>query len=237
MTFYDFTFLGKRPTDFGSLLHVKTHDIGFPDKNKYVQSVANSNITFDFSAIYGSQTYGEREVKYVINVLNGRDYDAEAMHGLKTRVINWVLSANSKQPLYDDKLPDYHFLAEVQGGNAIADNFRSGELTITFTCYPFMIKNRAEGDDDWDSFDFENGIAQDVEFDVNGVKEIYLINDGITEAYPEITASAKMTITINGVSYQIVAGRNTGIVLPIGENPITISGKGHINFDWHKEVI
>lgn len=236
MSFYDFKFLGKRPSDFGELLHVKERDIGFPSKNKITKSVANSNLTFDFSAVYGSQTYGEREVKYVINVLDDHQ-NPQDMHRLKTKLINWLLSADEKQPLYDDSIPAYHFLAEVQGNNAIEDNFRRGELKVTFTCDPFMIRDKAQGEDDWDSFYFDEDIAQDVEFDVSGSKTIHLINDSIVEEYPVVKTSAVMTVTVNGVSYKLVAGKNDGVVLPVGNNQITIAGKGHISFYWRKEVI
>lgn len=237
MSFYDFKFLGKRPSDFGELLHVKERDIGFPSKNKITKSVANSNLTFDFSAVYGSQTYGEREVKYVINVMDGKDYDPVTMHGLKTELINWILGANQKQELYDDSIPEYHFLAEAQSNNSIEDGFRKGDLTITFTCYPFMIRNKAEGDDDWDSFDFDEDIAQDVDFDVDGTKTVYLINDSISESYPSVKADAAMTVMVGNAKYDIAAGNNDGVALPVGDNEITITGKGHITFVWHKEVI
>lgn len=236
MSFYDFKFLGKRPSDFGELLHVKDRDIGFPSKNKITKSVANSNLTFDFSTVYGGQTYSEREVKYVINVLDDHQ-NPQDMHRLKTKLINWLLSADEKQPLYDDSIPAYHFLGEVQGNNAIEDNFRCGELTVTFTCDPFMIRDKEQGDDDWDSFYFDEDIAQVTDFDIDESETIHLINDSIVEEYPIVQTNAAMTVTVNSVPYKLVAGNNEGLVLPVGDNEITITGKGHISFSWYKEVI
>lgn len=234
--FYDFEFLDKKPNDFGSNVRVKSHDIGFPAKNKITANVAFSNETYDFSSIYGSQTYGERKVKYVINVLGDTQIDVLTAHSIKTNIINWVMSSDHKVPLFDDKLPGYHFLGEVQGDNDYVDNVKTGELNITFTCYPFMIKDEAEGDDIWDTFDFNNGIAQCVDFDVDGIKEFILINNGIGEVDATVENGADMILIINGTQEQLAKGTNH-IKLKNGVNTIKAMGSCHIHFEWHKEVI
>lgn len=237
MIYNDFKFQGQRPTDFNKYIRVKSRDIGFPNKTKIVSSVPFSNQIYDFSTIYGDQAYSEREIKYVLNVVDPNDFTAQRMSLLKTKLINWLMKPNRKVPLYDDTITGYHFLGEVQSENSIEDNFRYGELTITFTCYPFMIKDLAEGNDIWDDFNFETDVAQVTEYDIVGSKTITLINAGIQTSYPEVTCSADMVVTIDGTTYELKAGVSTGVPLAIDLNSLTIIGNGHIKLDWHREVI
>lgn len=237
MKFFDFTYLGKRPSDFGAYVHVATHDIGFPSKVKTVVTVPYSNQVYDFSTVGGVQPYNERKVTYVINVVNKYGYDQVSMHQLKTEIVNWLYSSNSKKELYDDKLPDYHFLAELQEEADLKDDIRSGELTVVFTCYPFMIANKFEGDDEWDTFDFETGIAQNVNFKINGSRTINLINDSVIPVTPEITTDAPLTIQTGGNLYQVSAGVSKEIPLQTGTNRIDVTGQGNISFAWRREVV
>lgn len=235
--FYDFTFDGKRPADFGRNICVQSRDIGFPNKTKIISSVPFSNAIYDFSTIYGDQNYSEREIKYVLNVIDVNQFTTQRMHALKTQLINWLMKPNQKVPLYDDSLPGYHFLGEVQSENSIVDNYRFGEFTITFTCYPFMIKDLAEGNDIWDSFNFETDVAQITEYDIVDSKTITLINVGIQTAYPEVTCSSDMAVSIGSTTYELKAGISTGLPLAVDANTLVINGNGHIKFDWHREVI
>lgn len=237
-TFYDFRFLDKRPTDIDRFAHVKTREISIPEKVKVSENIPFSNTVFDFSSIYGGQKYDERTVKYVINIVGIDAGDQIAVHRIKTRLINWLMGTNTKQPLYDDKYPDYYFLAEVQGNNSLEDNSYTGELTVSFTCYPFMIKIHAEGDDDWDSFDFDNGVAQAVDYDINGSQNIALINPSATSVSCAVTITGgPISMTVDGVKYELLSGTNTDIVLPNGNVNLLASGTGKIHFDWHREVI
>lgn len=235
--YYDFVFQDKRPTDFDKYIRVASRDIDFPEKTKIIASVPFSNQVYDFSTMYGDQAYSERKVKYVLNVIDPSNFTAQRMQALKTKLINWLMKPNRKVPLYDDTITGYHFLGEVQSENSIEDNFRYGELTITFTCYPFMIKDLAEGNDIWDDFNFETDVAQNVEYDITGSKTITLINVGIQTAYPSVTCSSNMTISVGGTVYQLKAGVSTGLPLAVDANTLTIAGNGHIKLDWHREVI
>lgn len=106
-----------------------------------------------------------------------------------------------------------------------------------FTCYPFMIANKFEGDDEWDTFDFETGIAQNVNFKINGSRTINLINDSVIPVTPEITTDAPLTIQTGGNLYQVSAGVSKEIPLQTGTNRIDVTGQGNISFAWRREVI
>lgn len=237
MTKYDFKFDGHRPNDFGCNVHVKSHNIGFPEKTKVTAIIPFSNTVYDFSKAYGSQTYGERTISYVVNVAANVGTDVEQVHEVKRQLINWLMKPIGKVPLFDDKVPDYYFLGEVQANNSFEDSVQLGGLTVTFTCYPFMIKIKPEGDDVWDTFNFEHDIAQMTSFVVNGVTTTTLINDGINAVQPNITSDADMTVTLAGAAYKISKGTSTNLLLPIGVNTVVVEGAGTISFEWHEEVI
>lgn len=237
MTIYSFQFMNHRPEDFGNYIRTKTHNIGFPSRNKITAEIPFSNTKYDFSNIYGGQTYNERELEFVINVFDPNHWDQVTMHRIKTKLANWLESGKGKQPLVDEKLPGWHFMAEPETGLSIEDNYQSGELAVKFVAYPFMIRDTPVGDDVWDTFNFEHDVAQYTSFKVNGSKTVLLINSGITTSYPEIIADADMTIIIGNREYSIKAGTSTGIELPIGESSVLVKGTGNVSLVWHKEVI
>lgn len=235
--FYEFEFDGKRPSDFGRWIKVKTHDISYPSKTKITATVPFSSTVYDFSAVGGDQAYDTRKVTFVINVLKPDGLDPVSMHSASTALVNWLSRPVGEIELRDDKLPGWHFLGEVQSAPSLADAVRTGEMTVEFECYPFMIRDTAAGDDRWNDFAFDTDVAQVTEFDVDGEARVILINNGAQAVSPIITADAEMTVEIVGVEYKLQAGVNEGLPLPIGENWLLISGTGHISFDWHQEVI
>ena len=68
------------------------------------------NGSYDFSLLYGEQTYSERQLEYTFN-LNERN--KIAMNIKKIQVLEW-LNDGGKQPLFDDTIPGFYFLAEVE---------------------------------------------------------------------------------------------------------------------------
>lgn len=134
-------------------------NIGLPVKIKNIQRVPFSNIEYDFSYLYGEQTYTNRKLTYDFNI-GIQNISQESMQREKSRIVNWLMNSRGKQPLYDDAIPGWHFLAEVEDELDFKEDDRTGILTVTFTAYPFMIRNVSEGDDIWDTFDFEYDVSQ-----------------------------------------------------------------------------
>src|SRR5699024_4359507 len=158
---YGIRFNGKHShKDMGVTLGVE-RDIGYPEKNKIKVQVPFYNVEYDFSFLYGEQTYTERQLTYTFNVL---DMDVinttERINILETKLSNWLMNSNGKKRLYDDVIPNYYYLAEVEGGLDFDELWNSGTLTVEFTAYPFMIAELQEGNDIWDTFNFELDVAQ-----------------------------------------------------------------------------
>lgn len=152
------TFLGKHSYKDLGITMSPERNIGIPNKIKNKHRVPFSNVTYDFSRLYGEETYGERTLTYNFNI-GGIRATKEQMVSEKTKIVNWLMHSDGKQALYDDTIPGWHFLAEVEGGMVFQENWRTGILTVTFTAYPFMIRNISE-DDVWDTFNFEYDVVQ-----------------------------------------------------------------------------
>lgn len=235
---YGIRFLNRHShEDFG--VTIQTKEIGNPDKEKIKVKVPFSNVEYDFSQIYGSQTYTTRPLTYVFNVAEMVNFTKEKMNNIKTQLMNWLMNSNGKQRLYDDAYPGYYFLAEVEGNTSFVENWSVGTLTVTFTAYPFMISELQEGHDIWDDINFDLDILQPVEFTISGTLDITLYNAGTPNITPEIEATSPMEIIKEGVTYSLPSGRSKGsdFMLVSGENDLKINGNGKIKFLFYKELI
>ncbi|PEO16806.1 phage tail protein [Bacillus wiedmannii] len=237
---YGINFNGKHSyDDMGYTMPADGRDIGFPSKEKIVVKVPFSNVEYDFSEIYGSQTYTSRTLKYQFNVLRQGNFTPHAMQIEKTKLINWLMNTGGRKKLYDDTIPGYYFLAEVESAADFQDDWETGTMTVTFRAYPFMIAELYEGNDIWDGFNFDLDVAQTTNFTVNGMLQVVLLNVGASGVVPEITTSKQMKIIKDGVTYTVSTGitRDKNFVLKSGENPIKVTGNGTISFRFYKELI
>lgn len=236
---YGIKFDGKHSyNDMGYTMPAE-RDIGFPSKEKIIVQVPFSNVEYDFSELYGSQTYTSRPLKYQFNILKRGNYTPYAMQIEKTKLINWLMNTKGRKKLYDDTIPGYYFLAELESAADIQDDWETGTLTATFRAYPFMIAELQEGNDIWDSFNFDLDVAQTTEFNVDGSLTVTLLNVGTPDVTPEIIASNQMKISKDGVTYMLPSGftKDSNFVLKPGENILRINGSGTISFRFHKELI
>ncbi|WP_110928418.1 phage tail protein [Bacillus massiliglaciei] len=217
---------------------IESRDIGIASKQKNLITVPFSNIQYDFSELYGSQVYEPRPLTYVFTIMNKQQLNVQYVHIIKTKLLNWLSSTRGKVRLYDDAIPGYYFLAEFDEGGSFQDDWKSGLLTANFTAYPFMIADLPEGNDIWDSFNFELDVSQKVRFDVNGQLSINLLNAGTPDVTPRIVTSSAMTLKKDQVTMQVPAGtsQSDDFTLQPGDNIITITGKGSIEFVYYKEM-
>ncbi|MCB5934499.1 phage tail family protein [Caldibacillus thermoamylovorans] len=236
---YGITFNGKHSyRDFGVTIAEK--NIGYPEKQKIKVQVPFSNIEYDFSEIYGEQTYTPRPLSFTFNVVERHKLnDTVLINLLETQLSNWLLGSIGKQRLYDDSMPGYYYLAEVEGGLDFDELWNHGKLTVQFTAYPFMISELPEGHDIWDEFNFELDVAQITDFEVNGTLNVVLYNVGTPNLIPGIETSAPMQIVKNSITYNVPTGKSKSdeFRLQSGENKITITGNGTIKFLFYKELI
>src|SRR5690625_517380 len=106
--YYGIDFNGKHSyRDFG--ITIADKNIGYPDKEKIKVKVPFSNVEYDFSELYGDQTYTTRPLSFTLNVLDRhRNINTEKVNILETKLSNWLMGSVGKQPLYDDSMPNYY---------------------------------------------------------------------------------------------------------------------------------
>lgn len=233
---YGIIFNGKHSFDDFGVTMPSGKSIGIPNKKKIKIAVPFSDEEYDFSELYGTQSYEPRTLTYPFNIL---DKNKERMNIKKTQIINWLMASSGKKKLYDDALPGYYFLAEVEGQSSFEENWQTGVLTANFTAYPFMISEFKEGHDIWDEFNFELDVAQQVDFNINGSLNMTLLNVGKTGLSPKIETSAAMTIQLRDRTFNLPAGENHSrdFILNPGDNDLIIYGNGSISFEFYKELI
>ena len=232
---YNITYNNKHSfNDFG-LKRFNSKEHKSPNKNKIYENIPFMNGTYDFSNIYGSCNYSDRELNYsfLIEVEN-----EEVMNYKKIAIENWLLGTNSKSILIDEDLKGYYYMAECTEVNF--DNYYNfGLIDVTFNAYPFKIGESYEGNNLWDSFNFELDVLQDTKFTVNGTSNVSIYNSSIIDIEPEIVASSSFEITLDGKKYAVEAGtsKDYRFKLRKGNNNLTLKGNGTIEFRFRKEVL
>ena len=218
--------------DFG--LTVRDATTETKKKNKTLVKIPFMNGSYDFSSLYGGQTYEEETRTYEFNLITKDKYDLEIQ---KIRISDWLLDGEQTE-IYDDLLVGYHRLAECVD-LSFEENHNYAKVIANFRTYPFKIRNEYEGDDVWDAFNFELDVAQDVKFTVESFKREVLINNGSNVVTPVVVCSAPMTVALNNKTFKFPEGESKDyrFRLKKGDNPLKIKGNGTIEFKFRKEVL
>ncbi|XRJ96178.1 phage tail protein [Latilactobacillus sakei] len=221
--------------DYGLTINEK--EIGNPAKKKRRVAIPNGNGYYDYASILGEQ-YGERQLKYTFNIGDYATLRKDIMNVDKIKVLNWLVPGEQRK-LFDEAIPDYYFLAEVQEAPTFTEWKGTGTLEVTFTAYPFKISNKYEGDDIWDTFNFELDMAQNTEFNVNGAQTITIFNNSVIRIAPSIEVTGKVTVSLNGKTVTFESGiyNRSPINFSRGENTLQLSGTGTIYFKFRKELL
>lgn len=229
------TFNGHHTSEFG--LKETTDDvIGMPAKTKLTYAPIASNQVVDLSNLYGP-TFGERT--FTKNFMFDENmWTAETQYQMWTKLVNWLMQPPGKIPLWDDVMHDYHYLGEVQAAPNFKEDYHQGTLQVTWQCYPFRIKDKAEFDDVWDTFNFENDVAQVTHLNSERMMTT-LFNTGVADVAILATSDVAVTLVINGDVHELVKGSNndTKLVLSPGENDVSINSAANVDISWHQEVI
>jgi predicted phage tail component-like protein len=219
--------------DMGLVMHSKS--IQPPSKKKIKESVPFMNGSYDFSTVAtnGEMTYNEREITVVLGMPTDTK---ERLQIIYSRTLEWLSDSGKCNLIFDD-IQDYYYVAEVEDASTFEEVVNFGKLSVTFTAYPFKSSVDYVGDV-WDTFNFEEDVVQDVEFDVTGSKNVQIYNAGRTIS-PKINCNATMTAATNGYTTNLKMGDNSDwrFKLKNGTNDINITGTGHIKFIFRKESL
>lgn len=212
-------------------------NVGLPEKSKTRIQIPNTSLYYDYANIFGD-VYSERTLEYAFLICDVNALNTIELEHRKGMIANWLIPG-SQHLLQDSAIPGYYFKAEVQSSPEYTDNTDYAFFKVSFTCYPFRIRNFEEGKDIWDTFDFDNDVAQDTSFSISGSQKILLINTGSTVLSPGINVTGNLSITMNDETKTFTSGSytDTGLVLERGKNVVNLSGSGTVQFHFTKEVI
>lgn len=211
--------------------------IGYPDKTKTRIRIPNSNIYYDYEKVFGD-LYEERTLEYDFLVMMPNALSEEDMEYIKSQVINW-LTPGVEHRIEDTAIPFYYFIGEISSAPEWTQDNGYGTLKVKINCYPYKISVDDMADDLWDSFDFNNDVAQFLEFEVNKETTERIYNASSTAVSPKLIVTGNVTVEAHGEKVTLNAGTytETEIKLNVGWNDIKLSGNGTIKFSFHKEVL
>lgn len=184
----------------------------------------------DLTDIFGRTLYGNRKIKaefvlkeqsaeeWMINISNIANY----LHGRKRKL---VLESDPMY-YYEGRITENH---EKQ--------YRPfSVVTIEADCAPYKkeVEDSLDTDWLWDAFSFEDGIIREYgNLEVNGSYTLLIIGREQI-VVPVFYASAAMTVTYNGVTYDLIAGENKiySIALGEGEHTLVFTGNGTVSVEY-----
>ena len=232
---YGISYNNKHSFNDLGLTILNTRVIETPSKIKITETIPFMNGSYDFSNLYGSNCYTERQLEYEFLIKANNSTELEYQ---RIKIENWLLSSNTKTPLIDDNIIGYYYKAECISAEFEEMN-NIGKLKATFIAYPFKIGEAYEGNNLWDSFNFELDVLQDTKFTVNGASSVSIYNPSVIDIEPEIIASSQLEITLDNKKYVVEVGtsKDYRFKLKKGNNNITLKGNGTIEFKFRKEVL
>lgn len=215
-------------------LTIKSKDISPPTKKKVKGTVPYMNGSYDFSGLYGEQTYEERVLNYVFNLQCNSKLELDTQ---KIKILDWLLNS-FKTILKDDVIPGYYFNAECEDVSFKEDG-SNAEINTKFIAYPFKISLYDEGNIYWDDFNFELDYMQETKFDVAGSKTVEIINLAAKKITPTVICSTPFDVIQKGITYKFNTGttKDWRFTLDKGLNNLTLNGTGNIEFVFRKEVL
>ena len=201
------------------------------------ESIPGVQGSIDYSMMFGQRLFQPQAITYTFQKYI---YDVVERAREETLIRN-SLSRFGLSPLYDSYIPEnYYFLAKCNP--TITNDVQYQKLTVSlaFTCNPpFMFCEIPEGNDEWDTFNFDYDVSQETSFTVNNGDVVPLINNGSAAVQPKITVTGNVKVSCNGNEVVFTAGtyENTLIYLLPGINSITLVGTGTISFEFYKELV
>lgn len=214
---------------------LNTRVIETPSKIKIKETVPFMNGSYDFSNLYGGACFSERKLEYEFLL---KSKDSINLEVFRMKVDNWLMGTNNQTKLVDDNLVGYYYLAECENVD-FEDLIKFGKLKATFIAYPFKISDSEEGNNLWDSFNFELDVLQESSFDITGSNTINIYNRSATNIIPSIYCSSNMEIVKDGITYKLDPGtsKDYRLKLNMGNNKMAIKGNGSIEFKFRAEVL
>ena len=208
-----------------------------PEEKESLKNLPFKQGVLDFSALLGSRVFENREIEYVFMLFNAPYNQRKIVE----RNIKQKLMVHPRNKLYDTHDANYYWLSkcksvEVENG----ERFNQLKVTITFDCYPYMISHTDYFDDYWDTFEFDEDVANYTKYVINGSLEFPLFNAGSVAVKPKITVDSTFRVKVNDedfIEFQSGSKQDYYLSLHPGINDVRVEGTGTIQFHYQKEVM
>ena len=208
-----------------------------PEEKEILKDIPFKQGVLDFSTLLGGRVFKNREIEYVFMLFN-TPYNQRK---IVERNIKQKLMVHSKNKLFDTHDSNYYWLGkcksvEVENG----EQFNQLKVTITFDCYPYMFSNINYFDDYWDTFEFDEDVANYTKYIVKGSLDFPLFNAGSVAVKPEITVDNRFSVKVNDeapIVFEAGSKQDYYLSLRPGVNDVHVEGTGTIKFHYQKEVM
>ena len=208
-----------------------------PEEKEILKDIPFKQGVLDFSALLGSRVFKNREIEYVFMLFN-TPYERRK---IVERNIKQKLMVHPRNKLYDTHDANYYWLGkcksvEVENG----ERFNQLKVTVTFDCYPYMFSNTDYFDDYWDTFEFDEDVANYTKYIVKGSLDFPLFNAGSVAVKPEIIVDNRFSVKVNDekpIVFETGSKQDYYLSLRPGVNDIHVEGTGTIKFHYQKEVM
>ena len=212
--------------DFGLILTDK--DIGFPEPKLEEADVIGADGVIDLSEVLNDDIkYKTRKLQFTFAVLKGSKYWASTI----AEIANYV--HGKKLRIWMDFDPAYYYTGRCKI-NSFKTSKRLCTITIEAECEPYRLDVNGNGEKWlWDTFNFQNGFIRVNKVTVKGSLRVNLQNQRKIVS-PTFTCSSAMSVTFNGTTYKLPAGKTTvlGIRLQYGTNYVTFNGNGTVKIEY-----
>lgn len=213
--------------DFGLILSSQV--ISPPEPKLNLVEVPMRNGSIDLTeTLSGEVKYEDRKITLTFSVIDPRRTWAYQI----SKIQNYLHGQRMKIIFDEDKA--FYYIGRVSV-NTWTSNQGIGKLVLTCTVDPFKYDISSSSEDWlWDPFDFEVGIINETkDISVSGTATVTLIGRSKGNV-PVFTASEAMTLTFEGIDYELQQGSQKfyELLLKEGENELTFTGNGTITIDY-----
>lgn len=190
--------------------------------------VPGSDGVIDLTQFDGDIHYNNRKISLTFTAkgitYNWASVFSEVNNKLHGKEMNIVLS--------DDPNFMWHGRVSVKSHTKASTN---GKIEIEVDAEPYKYTKMSSVEDvEWDTFDFNNGIMQnlnDIAIDGDRVVSVYGYS---SKAVPVIEVTGTMSVTYNGITTVLEEGKNKVlyIIIKEGVNTLSFSGNGKVSIEF-----
>ena len=210
--------------DFGIYLTSKTINPPEPQTNTIYVPLRDGSIDLTES-LTNDVKYNDRKINMTFSVIHPMEQWSDKV----SEIENYLHGKRMKVVFDDDQ--NFYYMGRLKV-NEWSSQKSIGKLVIECIADPY--KYDVQGDWLWDPFDFENDcISESENIIVSGSTSVVIVGKR-KKAYPTITASAAMSVSYNGTTYNLTEGINKlyDMILDEGENTLTFSGSGSVLIEY-----